>query len=89
VIDRALRPTCPAVPAHDALNCRQSDPGALEFLRKMQTLENAKQLIYVLHVKARAIILDKYLHPLALSLITTYLNLCLRPSLRELNCIRN
>src|SRR5882724_4114269 len=43
-VDFALSPDLPAMPANDALNCRQPDSGSLEFLRGMQALKDAEQL---------------------------------------------
>jgi hypothetical protein len=56
LIDRAFGPTRPAMPMHDALDCCQSYPGALEFFGQMQTLKNAEQLVRMAHVETRAIV---------------------------------
>jgi len=39
----------------DALNSSQSYSGAFKLFSKMQALKYAEQLIYILHVEARAI----------------------------------
>src|ERR1700674_3106825 len=40
----------------DALNGGQSYSGAFKLFRQMETLKDAEQLVYVLHVKASAVI---------------------------------
>ena len=49
----------------DPPNGRESDPGAFELFRKMQTLKYAEQLIDILHVEAGAIIPHEHLDVIA------------------------
>ena len=45
----------------DALNSGQSYSGAFKLFRQMQTVEDAKQLVYVLYVEASAVVPHKHL----------------------------
>jgi hypothetical protein len=45
----------------DALNGGQSYSGAFKLFRQMQTLKDAEQLVYVLHVKASAVVPHEHL----------------------------
>src|SRR6202790_5472925 len=45
----------PTMAADDTLNGGQAYAGAFKLFRQMQTLKDAEQLVYVLHVKASAI----------------------------------
>src|SRR3984957_8349774 len=55
-----FRPDSPAVLPNDTLHNRQPYSRAFEIAGLMQPLENAKQLARVLHLEARAIVLDEY-----------------------------
>src|ERR1700730_16307858 len=46
---------------NDSLNGGQSYSGALKLFSQMQTLKDAEQLVYVLHVKAGAIVPHEHL----------------------------
>ena len=43
----------------DASHGSQSDAGAFEFVRAVESLENAEELIGIFHVEARAIVADE------------------------------
>src|SRR5258708_23405780 len=45
--------------ANNPLHNRQSNTGSLKLLNTVQALEHAKQLVVILHVKARAVVLDE------------------------------
>ena len=57
LVHLAFGPHFPAVPGDDALDDGESDAGAGELVT-MQPLKHAEQLVDVLHVEARAIVLD-------------------------------
>ena len=61
MIHRSLAPDLPAMAVDDALNGGQSYSGAFKLFRQMQTLKDAEQLVYVLHVKASAVVLHEHL----------------------------
>ena len=67
------------MPVDDALDGRQPNAGALKLFRPMQTLKYAKQLVDVLHLKARAVIGDEYLDLIVLPGGTANLDFGLRP----------
>ena len=54
--DRALSPDLPAMPADDALDGREPDPGPFEFCCRMQTLEDSEELRRMGHVETGAIV---------------------------------
>ena len=59
-VDLALGPGAPAVTVNDAADVGQADAGAFKiFLVAVQALEDAEQLVDVLHVKAHAIVPDE------------------------------
>src|SRR5258708_1586687 len=45
--------------ANNPLHNRQSNTGSLKLLNTVQTLEHAKQLVVILHVKACTVVLDE------------------------------
>ena len=55
MVYRSLGPDLAAMAVDDALNGGQSYSGAFKLFRQMQTLKDAEQLVYVLHVKASAV----------------------------------
>ena len=89
MIDRSLGPDLSSMPVDNALNGGQSDSGALEFLRSMQTLEHAEKLVYMLHIEARTVISDKHLDLIVLSIGTANLDLCPSSHPCELDRIGN
>ncbi len=54
-----LRPDAPAVALDDALHDRQADAGAFIFLRAVQPLEDAEELVGVAHVETGAVVADE------------------------------
>src|SRR2546430_14832356 len=58
-IDGSLGPDPAAVPGDDAPDRRETDAGALEFGRGVQSLEHAEQLVHVLHVEAGTVVPDQ------------------------------
>src|SRR3954468_19075945 len=54
----ALGPGAAAVALHDAADVGEADPGALELLVAVQALEDAEELVGVLHVEADAVVPD-------------------------------
>ena len=61
MIYRSLAPDLPTMAVDDALNGGQSYSGAFKLFRQMQTLKDAEQLVYVLHVKASAVVPHEHL----------------------------
>src|SRR6202011_2898028 len=61
LIYRSLTPDLPAMAVDDALNGGQSYSGTFKLFRQMQTLKDAEQLVYVLHVKAGAVVAHEHL----------------------------
>ena len=59
LIDLGFGPDAAAVAVQDALHQGQADAGALVIFHRMQALEDAKQLVGVLHVEADAVIADE------------------------------
>ncbi len=59
MVDRPLCPHAPTMPLHDSLHDRQTDAGALELLGAVEPLEDAKQLVRVLHLESRTVVPDK------------------------------
>src|SRR5436305_8528922 len=58
-INRAFSPDAASVPIDDALNSRQPDACALEFIGSVEALERAEQLVGKSHVEASAVIADE------------------------------
>ena len=56
LVQSAFGPDASTVTVEDALNDRQPDAGAGEFLFAMEALEHAKELVGVLHVESCAIV---------------------------------
>src|SRR3989449_7677972 len=54
--DFRLGPDAPAVARDDALDDREADAGAGKLVLPVQALKDAKQLVVVAHVEARAVI---------------------------------
>ena len=54
-----IGPDFPAMAGDNALDKCQPHAGAFELVSAMQTLENAKEFVGVLHVKADAIVFDE------------------------------
>ena len=61
MIDRSLGPDLATMTVDDSLNGGQSYSGAFELFRQMQTLKDAEQLVYVLHVEAGAVVPHEHL----------------------------
>src|SRR4030081_2489539 len=57
-VDIRLGPDAAVVPAHDPLDDGQAHPGALVVFAPVQSLEDAKQLVCVLHIEAGSIVPD-------------------------------
>src|SRR6266436_2986346 len=55
-----LRPHLAFVSMHNPLNGGQSYAGTFESLLRVKTLEYAKQLVQVLHIRSYSIVFDKY-----------------------------
>src|SRR5260221_102003 len=51
-----IRLNVAAVTANNALDGREPDPGALEFLIRVQALEHAEELLGIRHVEAGAVV---------------------------------
>src|SRR5437588_12484167 len=64
MIDFGFWPDPASVPVHDPLNDGEPNPGSLVVLAPVQSLEDAEQLVRVIHVEARAVVLDE-VHGLA------------------------
>ena len=47
------------MPLDDALHDREADAVAIVFLRSVQSLEHAEELVDVLHVEANPVVLDE------------------------------
>ena len=63
LVGPALGPHPPAMPGNDPLDDGEPDPGTWE-LGAMETLEDAEELVDILHVEAGAVIADE-IHRLA------------------------
>jgi hypothetical protein len=61
LIDASFGSDLAPMAVDDPPNGRESDPGAFELFREMQTLKYAEQLIDILHVEAGAIIPHEHL----------------------------
>ena len=72
---------------NDALNCGEPYPCAFKPGRAVQTLEDAKQFVDVLHIEANPIVSNEYHHPIVSFLRASYLNLGLRVRSGELYSI--
>src|SRR5262249_41617385 len=59
IVDPAFAPDAPTVALQDAAHRSQADPGALEFIFAVQTLEHTEQFVRVLHVESDAVIFDE------------------------------
>ena len=55
-----FRPNAAAVPKKDALNVREADACAFEFLFEVEALEDAEEFANVLHIETYTIIAHKY-----------------------------
>ena len=78
MIHLAFGPRPAAVPMHDALHRSQPDARALERFRRVQPLEYAEQLIYVLHLETDSIVANEYDHPVRSVLLAPDFNFRLR-----------
>src|SRR5947209_2305430 len=74
-INRAFSPDAASVPIDDALNSRQANACALEFICGVQALERAEQLVGKRHLEASAIVADEK-DCLTVSLLTREIDLC-------------
>jgi hypothetical protein len=72
---------------NNALNRGQPYACAFKLCRAVQTLEDAKQFVDVLHIEANPIVSNEYHHPIVSFLRTSYLNLGLRVRAGELYSI--
>ena len=53
---------------YNPLNRGQSNAGAFECIRMMQALKHAKQFIYILHIKAYAVVPNEHHHLISVSI---------------------
>ena len=75
MIDDAVCPDRPMVPANDAGDRSETDPGAFEVSIAVETVEGVEEFSRILHVEAGAVIPDK---PGALIWIPAEINDCMR-----------
>src|SRR6202051_1977937 len=73
-IYRSLATDLPAMAVNDALDGGQSYSRAFKLFRQMQTLKDAEQLVYVLHVEAGAVVPHEHLDFLFIALHTANLD---------------
>ena len=59
LVQFSLRPDSASMFLHDALHRRQADARAFKILRTMQSLEDPKQFVDILHVEADAVVADR------------------------------
>ena len=72
---------------YDPLNRSQSNPGSFKDIGLMKALKNAKQLIYIFHIKAHTIVSNEYNQLLCASTSGSDLDLGMRARLGKFNSI--
>ena len=73
----------------DTLNGGKPYTSPFKRFGRVETLEDAKQLIYVPHIEADSIILDEHHRFIVVSIAAAYFDLRLRARAREFDGIRN
>ncbi len=75
------------MPVDNALNGRQSYPGAFKLVSQVETLKHAEEFVDILHVKARTVVSDEQLSLIFPAVHTTNLDFGPFSYPRELNRI--
>src|SRR5262249_55018495 len=58
-VDLALRPNAPLVPLNDSLDEGESYTGPFEVVSRMESLEDAEELVHVFHLEADAVVANE------------------------------
>jgi hypothetical protein len=88
-INHALGSNLPSVTIYDALNRCESDAGAFEFVRPVQTLKHTNQFVYILHIKTHAIVPNEYYQLICVPVGASDLDFCTQARASEFDGIRN